>query len=185
MHKAIIPVFEALKKGIEDQPETFSKLKFYFIGTSYAPAGEGEPTILPLAKQYGVESSVIEITGRISYYHTLLTLQQADILFIPGSDDPKYTASKIYPYQLTPKPLLAIFNSQSPAMAVLHEYGVTHAYGFDDKAGLNNEIYVFLKQVIEQGIEPDNYNPAAVEKYATRNLTGIQCGLFNAVLERK
>jgi len=70
-------------------------------------------------------------------------------------------------------------------MAVLHEYGVKHAYSFDDKTRLDNKIYVFLKQLIEQGIEPDNYNPEAVKKYAARNLTGIQCELFKAVLERK
>ena len=41
---AVTPVFEALKKGMADQPELFNNLKFYFIGTSYAPAGTGAPT---------------------------------------------------------------------------------------------------------------------------------------------
>lgn len=181
MHKAIIPVFEALKKGIEDQPEIFAKLKLHFFGTSYAPTGKGIQTILPLAKQYGIEKNVIEFPDRISYYHTLLTLQQADALFIPGSDDPKYTASKIYPYLLTTKPLLAIFNEQSPAMGVLHEYGVTHAYGFNHIAPPVN---IFLQQVSNGEAVADNYNPAAIEKYAAKNLTGSQCQLFNAVLEQ-
>ncbi|MEO6630884.1 MAG: hypothetical protein ABIN13_04150, partial [Mucilaginibacter sp.] len=121
MHKAITPVFEALKNGLANQPELFGKLKFYFIGTSYAPAGEGIPSITPLAKQYGVEENVVELPGRISYYHSLVTLLQADALFIPGSDDPQYSASKIYPYLLTQKPLLAIFNENSNAVGTLNE----------------------------------------------------------------
>ncbi|HEY9196635.1 MAG TPA: hypothetical protein VIM77_10230, partial [Mucilaginibacter sp.] len=90
MHKAIAPVFKALKARLQKSNNGFNKIHFYFIGTSYAPDGQGKPTILPLAEQYGLERQVTEITGRISYYHTLVTLQQADALFIPGSDDPKY-----------------------------------------------------------------------------------------------
>ena len=97
MHQAITPLFEALKDGLLHENDVFKKLRIYFIGTSYAPDGLGKPTIMPLAKQFNVENSVIEITDRISYYHALATLQKADVLFIPGSDGPGYTASKIYP----------------------------------------------------------------------------------------
>jgi hypothetical protein len=120
MYNAIRPVFETLKKGLDNDPALFKKIKLYFIGTSYAPAGQEAATILPYAKQLGVESQVVEITARIGYYHTLTTLQQADALFIPGSDDPQYTASKIFPYLLTNKPLLAIFNSKSSALNILN-----------------------------------------------------------------
>ena len=120
MHHAIKPVFQALKNGMEIDPLRFEKIKLYFIGTSYAAAGQGKPTISPLAKQCGVENNVIEITDRISFYHALFTLQQADVLFIPGSDDPQYTASKIYPYLLTRKPLLAILHQNSKAIDVIN-----------------------------------------------------------------
>ena len=119
MHKAIEPVFKALKTGLDSNPELFKKLKFYFIGTSYAALGNGIPTIKSLADIYGLGDHVIEITNRISYYHTLNTLIAADALFMPGSDDPQYSASKIYPYLLTKKPLLAIFNENSNAIDTL------------------------------------------------------------------
>lgn len=119
MHKAIDPIFKALKNGIESNPKLFKKLKFYFIGTSYATSGKGVPTIAPLADFYGISDQIIEITDRISYYHTLNTLIAADALFIPGSDDPQYSASKIYPYLLTKKPLIAIFNENSNAVDTL------------------------------------------------------------------
>lgn len=39
----------------------------------------------------------------------------------PVSDDPKYTASKVYPYLRTQKPLLAIFNENSNTVTALNE----------------------------------------------------------------
>jgi len=184
LHKAITPVFEALAKRLLDNPGLFNRLKLYFIGTSYAPAGQGMASIMPLAKQYGLEEQVIELTDRLSYYHTLVTLQQADALFIPGSDDPNYTASKIYPYLLTKKPLLAIFNSQSPALDVLTEYGVKDAYSFDATADIELKINTFLLQVINNQHPIQIYNTEAIDKYSAQNMTTRQCGLFNRVLNK-
>jgi len=180
MHKAISVLFKALKKGLETEPEIFCEIRLYFIGTSYAPAGQGKATIFPLAEQFGIADKVIEMTDRVSYYHTLVTLQHADALFIPGSDDPNYTASKIYPYVLANKPLLAIFNPQSPAMGVLKEYGVKHV--FDYNAPEEDAIYNFLKSLVKGQIKPDDYNVAAIDKYSAENMTKMQCRLFDLVL---
>lgn len=121
MHKAIAPVFKAMQRGLRSKKASFEKLRFYFIGTSYAPSGFGQATIRPLASEYGIESYVTELTDRIGYYHALATLQQADALFIPGSDDSGYTASKIYPYLLSRKPLLAIFHPESSVVSILNQ----------------------------------------------------------------
>jgi hypothetical protein len=183
MHKAIAPLFGALKNMLAEVPETAKKLKFYFIGTSYAAAGKGKPTILPLAQHFGVEGLVVELTDRISYYHTLNTLQQASALFIPGSDDAAYTASKIYPYLLTGKPLLAIFNKASPAVQVLQEYGAADVYDYDNVPG--GAISSFLEDVVSGNPAPVEYNPAAIKKYSAREVAFKQCLLFNAVLHGK
>jgi len=181
MHQAITPVFETFKKGLSDKENTFySRLKFYFIGTSYAPAGQGKPTILPLAQQYGIADHVVEITDRISYYHTLLTLLQANALFIPGSDDPQYTASKIYPYLLTQKPLLAIFNGKSSAISILREYGVKHVYDYENVRETN--INDFFSKLNNSDPEPPLYNQEAINKYSAQQMTVNQCRLFNQVL---
>jgi hypothetical protein len=179
MYKAIAPVFETLKKGIAEEPETFKKVRLYFIGTSYAPQGQTVPTILPLALQYGLDDSVVEIADRIGYYHTLVTLQQADALFIPGSDDPQYTASKIFPYLLTGKPLLAVFNAGSPALGILDEYDVQHAYSYDATPNIHEKIKGFLEEVVTNKIGDPVYNQDAVEKYSVRMMAKRQCDLFN------
>ncbi|GAB2983618.1 hypothetical protein GCM10027049_21160 [Mucilaginibacter puniceus] len=182
MHKAITPLFEVLAAGIKNHPAVYNQVKIYFIGTSYAAQGQGIPTILPLAKQYNLENNVVEITDRISYYHTLSTLLKADGLFIPGSDDPAYTASKIYPYLLTNKPMLTLFNSLSPAINVLQEYGVAHSYSYDKTEDLGSKIDTYLKEVVDGGKNTIAYHPDAVKKYDAQNMTLQQCNLFNRVI---
>jgi len=182
MHKAVIPVFNALQKGLKNQPGLYNGLKFYFIGTSYAAAGDGSPTILPLAQQFGLQEQVVEITDRISYYHTLLTLQQADGLFIPGSDDPSYTASKIYPYLLTQKPLLAIFNPASSAISVLKEYGAKHVYDYETITSEDIDRFILETTADSPIIQ---YNAEAIEKYSARQMTLNQCLLFDKVIDGK
>jgi len=181
MHKAIAPFFETFRLGLSNQPALFNQCRLYFIGTSYAPSGQGTPTILPLAQQYGIEKNVVEITDRIGFYHTLATLQQADALFIPGSDDPNYTASKIYPYLLTKKPLLAIFNSQSPALSVLNEFGVKDVYSYDQTPDIQVKIEAFFNRAIRGETIDLRYNPMAFDKYSAKTMTKLQCELFNEV----
>lgn len=182
LHKAITPLFKVLSAGISNDPTIYNQLKLYFIGTSYAAEGQGVPTIAPLAKQYNLENNVVEITDRISYYHTLATLLKADGLFIPGSDDPAYTASKIYPYLLTNKLLLTIFNSLSPAINVLQEYGVLHSYSYDKTIDISAKIDAYLKEVIDGSTNTIVYHPDTVKKYDAHNMTLQQCNLFNTVI---
>ena len=178
MHKSIMPLFEAIKNGFQAHNSTAKPFKFYFIGTSYAPAGQGVATILPLAEAFGIQSQIIELTDRISYYHTLATLQQADALFIPGSDDPSYTASKIYPYLLTQKPLLGIFNAASSAIAILKELGAQHVYDYEHVTTQNiNDFLLNLKDH-----KTPLYNSEAINKYSAQQMTINQCRLFDLVL---
>ncbi len=183
MHKAISPVFEALQTGLHTNKELFNKIKLYFIGTSYAPTGQGIATILPLARQYGIEEHVVEVTDRISYYQTLLTLQQAHALFIPGSDDSKYTASKIFPYLLTRKPVLAIFNAASSAIPIMQQYGVEHVYNYDNIPPGN--LPVFFEQLIQGDLKPVKYNTDAVKKYSAHEMTLAQCLLFDKIIDER
>jgi len=183
MHKAITPLFKALKNGLQNGNEAFKSFMFYFIGTSYAPNGKGNPTILPLAEQFNVAGQVIEITDRISYYHTLATLQQAGAFFIPGSDDPKYTASKIYPYLLTQKPILAIFNKASSAINIMKAYGVEHIYDYDRVTDEN--IGAFLSALTNNKPALQIYNPDTLHKYSAQQMTFNQCKLFDTVISGK
>lgn len=183
MHQSITTLFKTFQEALKHDQQTFGNLRFYFIGTSYAPAGKGKATIKPLAERYNIEHQVIEITDRISYYHTLTTLARADALFIPGSDDSRYTASKIYPYLLTRKPVLAIFNEASPAVAVLKEYGVTDVYNYSQVS--QQSLTNFLKKAVNGSLKTKPYNPGAIEKYSAKQLTLQQCLFFNRVINEQ
>lgn len=180
MHRSVIPVFKALRAALKNDQSAFNRLKFYFIGTSYAPLGKGKPTVKPLAEKYGIGDRVIEITDRVSYYHALATLMRADALFIPGSDDSRYTASKIYPYLLTGKPLLAVFNPESSAISILKEYGAAHVYNYEQVS--QQSIISFLKQVIDGDTQTAQYSPGAIDKYSAQQMTAQQCDVFNRVI---
>jgi len=182
LYNAIKSVFDVLKKGLSETPDLYGRLRFYFIGTSYAPAGQGQPTILPLAKECGVENSIVEITDRIGYYDGLATLQQSDALFIPGSDDISYTASKIFPCLLTKKPLLSIFNSKSSAIGILKEFNAKQTYSYDQTPDLYKKIELFFAELLNGNVPEEQYSPGAMEKYSAKMMTKHQCDLFDRVI---
>jgi hypothetical protein len=180
MHNAVTPFFNAFKELLAANSDVYSNVKLYFIGTSYVPAGQGLPTILPLAREFGIEKNVIEITDRTSYFHTLATLLQADALFIPGSDDPRYSPSKLYPYLLAKKPLLAIFNPQSSGLNILNDYGLQgYSYTAPD---IERHIKLFLTELVAGNLKVPRYNTDGVNKYTAETTTKKQCDLFDRVL---
>jgi len=186
MQRAIDFLFRAFKAGLETNPDAFQSIKMYFIGTSYAPEGQGKQTIMPLAKQYGIENNVVEITNRISYYHTLITLTQADALFIPGSDDPKYTASKIYPYLLAKKPLLTIFHENSSANTVLRtctENTVVQTFPAQED-NIIIAVSDFLTGLAKKELLAIKLKDE-FSRYSAAAMTEAQTGLFNKVLTNK
>lgn len=99
------------------------RLRLHFLGTSYAPAGTGVPTIAPLAEGHGLGELVEERTDRLPLSLALACLRAADALLVLGSDDPTYTASKLYPYLLARKPLLAIMHRQSSVVGLIERCG--------------------------------------------------------------
>jgi len=178
MHKAISVLFDAIKTGMINEPGIFKTLRLYFIGTSYAPAGTGKETIMPLAKEFGIENNVIELTDRISFYHSLAIIQNADALFIPGSDDPGYSASKIYPYLLTRKPLIAIFNQNSNVVNMIKECtsGV-NLHAFPDDVADAKPLYATLRDWGIKLLKPITLTDG-FGHYNAENLTRLQCDLF-------
>ncbi len=121
-----------LDEPVGDRESTWANLHIHFIGTSYAAAGAGKKTIEPLAKDYGLDAVVREHTDRIPYSQTLRCLLDADALVVPGSDDPAYTASKIYPFLLARKPMLAIFREESSVSELVRKCGGSSLATFDE-----------------------------------------------------
>jgi len=128
METSVRGIFEALRAHPNKE-----KLRLHFIGTSYAGAGRGDKSIEPLAADYGLESIVQESPDRIPYSAALKCLLDADGLIVPGSDDPGYTASKIYPYLLAGRPMLAVFHRESSVTKIMNTVGGGTLVNFDEK----------------------------------------------------
>jgi hypothetical protein len=180
LHQALSPVFAALYQYLKEN--SGAMIRLYFIGTSYAPPGEGKQSIAPLAEKHGVSTYVTELTDRVGYYQALATLQQADALLVIGSDDPAYNASKIHPYLLTEKPLLAMLNSNSPTGRILNDFEIPYHFNYDATPELNQKLMDFFHQLCGGNLQRRNYNQEVKEKYSAARATEMQCKLFDEVL---
>ena len=116
---AVRALFQALQHARSINPERFTDLMIHFVGTDYASPERAQKTVAPLAVAYGLGDLVHEQTARIPYFEALQCLCEAEALIVVGSDDPTYTASKIYPYIMAQKPLLAIFHESSSVVEIL------------------------------------------------------------------
>ena len=121
MEPALDALFRALAQARASDPDRFDNLRLHFVGTTYAEGDQAEKTVEPVAARHGVGDLVEERPHRIPYFQALQVLLDADALVIPGSDDPSYTASKLYPYVLAQRPLLAIFHESSSVVDVVRE----------------------------------------------------------------
>lgn len=118
---ALTVLFDALRHYREQQPTRAARLRFHFFGTSYVPPGEGQNTVVPLAAQCGVADHVDEISHRLGHLESLRLQQDGDVLLLPGSSDLAYSPSKVYPYFLTGRPMLALVFRHSVLETLLQQ----------------------------------------------------------------
>lgn len=118
---ALEALFTALARARERDPARTARLRLHFVGTDYAEDDRRRKTVAPVADRCGVGDLVDERPRRIPYFEALRALRDADALIIPGSDDPGYTASKLYPYILARRPLLAVFHEASSVVDVVRQ----------------------------------------------------------------
>ena len=181
MQPAVRHLFTAFKELLTEEFGPAKQLRFYFIGTSYAPNAEGKPTFFPIAQELDIESYVKEYPERISFYESIKLLKNADGLVVPGSKDPAYTASKIYPYILANKPLLCIFQRSSSIYHILTDNNAGTVADLNDKESALRDIKHFLREVSVRNIQVDtDWNK--FKEYSAERMTEQQCDLFNRII---
>ena len=121
MIAALRALFTAVQSGREKVPELYKALRIHFVGTTYAPNAEGKYQVLPVARECGVEDMIQENPQRVQHLDAIQILLDSDALLVLGSESPHYTASKLFPYILAAKPLLAVFHEESSAVKLLEE----------------------------------------------------------------
>lgn len=183
MQKANTIFLKAIKKGLDDDL-FFKKIKIHYIGTSYASNGLGVKTVEPIAQSLGINHIFIEETNRVSYFEGLKILSEADMLFVPGSDNIGYTASKIYQYAWLNKPLITLFHSSSSVNTFMNEtnLGLTLQFDQENEETLKNKIIDYLQQSIANTLNL-NINWDEFEKYTAKYQVKEQVNLFNYIIE--
>jgi hypothetical protein len=180
MHVALRGIFGALRDYADNHPGFLKDLRLHFVGTSYAAAGRGRKTVEPLAAEYGLAAIVREHPDRIPYSQALRCLLDADALIVPGSDDPGYTASKIYAYILARKPLLAVFHEQSSVVDILQKTRAGTVVPFCAAEAPESIANRILATGWVQNPKLPNTLWSEFEPYTAREMTRRLCRLFES-----
>ena len=174
-------LFSELALGIKNNPDQFNLVQVHLIGTSYASSGQGKPMFEALIAAYGLQKIVFEITDRIPFYRTINTLRAADLLFIPGPDQPAYTASKLFPYIMAEKPILSIMHAQSSAIEILKQCNHACNLNFNmDKSMLSCAIQEQLNALFDNHIQERHTDFSLYSEYSAAYYTQLQTEVFDA-----
>jgi hypothetical protein len=159
-------------------------LRVWCVGTDYAPAGQGQATLEPVARREGLGDITVESPDRIPFLDAMRILQDADLLVVLGSGDRHYSPSKVYPYLLARRPLVSILHRDSPAVDLVRRAAagpvVTFAPEADVDAAATELAGAWPRSLGERPALPREL----VEPWLAPELTRRQCALFDAVLAR-
>ncbi len=180
-------LFLAIRSERDRNPTKWNSVKLHFVGTCYAPSDQAIKTVEPLAQEIGIADLVEEHTDRLPYFEALQVLIDSDGILLIGSDDPSYTASKLYPCILAKKPILAVFHELSSVVDILQQCQAGQAISFrtGDKAhDLIDQASSQLRWLLEL---PKIYHPPtdwlAFTPYTAREMTRKLCTVFDRCID--
>lgn len=186
MIKAVSAFFQSWRQAVADNIIADDAVRFEAYGTSYAEAGKGEKTFEPVAAAAGMTGQVRENSDRVGYSDMLRMLFKSDALVVFGSDDPAYTASKIYPYLLAKKPLLAIFHESSSVVKLMREVGGGVCITFNK----NTPVEILASMILHSWFKNRGFETSVVldldsfEPYTASCQAKKICAWFRQVLRR-
>ncbi len=175
MRGPLAALFEGFKRGLQERPSDFERVRMHFVGTSYSGNGQAPFRVTAVAREAGVEKFVDEHPARVSYLDSLQLMLDSDALILLGSSESHYTASKLFPYIIADKPLITIFHEDSNVVSILSELGRDKSLTF----GPGREPGVCAEEVrkrIDAVLQLGPLNPAtnwqAFEEYSAKAMTG-------------
>ena len=164
----------------ERRPDLAFELRF--TGTSNRAEAPGPGPVTALARALGAAHLVREAPARVSYAEALAHLAGADALLMVGSDEPHYTASKIYPNLMAGRPFVSLFHEASSAHAVLAGAGGGRALSFgagEDPSARVPELADAIEAAAAGALSPPD--PGACAPYAPEATAGRFAALFERI----
>lgn len=181
-------LFEAFASLRREQPSIGNVIRLNFVGTSNQPRASAKFGVMPLAYELGVGDAVKEIPERLPYLQALAVLALSDGVLLIGSDEPHYTASKIYPALMSGRPYLSIFHSESSGHAVLAKAGGGIALAFEGGADLSSLVPRIEEALIKLTSPRVAFEPANKGAYAVFEAPAIAkrfADVFRAVTNER
>ena len=132
----------------------------------------------------GIRAFVSESPLRIPYLQALTTLRKADFLLVPGTDDPTYTASKIYPYRGEPTLTCSFHEEKYRRKCGPHDFSGRGRSFLQQQGDRGNRAGTRFKVAGSRERLP--YTPCTnwnyFQRYTAREMTRQQCELFDQAL---
>jgi len=148
--------------------------KLLLVTTSNLSWGHDRHTVMPVARELGVEAIVSELPERVPYLQAMAVLRSCNIVLVMGSADQYYHASKLYPAIVSGRPILAICHAASSIRTVMEETGAGICVTFDDVAELEQrtgEIRAAIETLATRGRR--TLDAAKVERFTARASTAV------------
>ncbi len=187
MTTALKILFRAFKHFLLLRPDEAKRIRFHFIGTDYAPRPFGREWVIPTAAAEDVGAYVSECCYRVPYFDALYYLTRADALIAIGSNDPTYSASKIFSYVLARRPLLVVFHRDSPVLALANAMKCGQRYSFSGDKDVERVAVSVAEEWFGEGkmgqlVEADL---SAFFPYSAKSMTKELAKSFDEALEAK
>jgi len=144
--------------------------------------------VLPLAREMQLEELVDEHPGRVPYLTAAQILIDSHALIAVGSEIPHYTASKIFPYILATRPLVAVFHQKSSVVTILKETQAGEVVEFGDNGPGDSTVEDLAFGLLRVLSLPPGSCPntrwEAFEPYTARSMSCRLASVFNRAVEK-
>jgi hypothetical protein len=177
-------LFAAFAKARREHTGAMAGVRMIFVGTSNQPNDLTTERVMPLAETAGVADAVQEVPQRVPFLEALGILARADGILLVGSDEPHYTASKIYPGLMAGRPYLSMFHRLSSSHDILSRAGGGIALGFDGKAALPKIVGPLADAIIRLATDAASLgraDPAAYAAFAASEIAGRYARIFDDI----
>jgi hypothetical protein len=140
MHETVRALLGAVRLGRQEDACLFKDLRLHFVGTTYAAHGNRAYQVMPLARELGLADIVDEHPARVPYLDALQIMLDSHALLLIGSEEAHYTASKVFPYILAQRPLLALVHQASSVVDILRETGAGEILRYDSSHPVGQQV---------------------------------------------
>lgn len=183
------PLMRALFRGFarlrSAEPALAERIRLNFVGTSNRAADVLQQPVRAIAEAEGVADAVREVPSRVPYLAALSVLARSQGILLVGSDEPHYTASKIYPALMSGRPFLSLFHRASSAHAILSGSGGGCALSFDDRAEFDALADPLAEGLRTLALKPEALgaaDPASYAPYEARAIAARFAEIFGRLV---